>query len=185
MPTNPYSAVSLWVVRHIEIQTPFMSVLFLTAATIRQGVRERVIQHSMSPWAHPNAQPHGIMDPGLRKLGASCCRSDGRSRLGVREGVGWWVGRDRGAYGLCAPLEWEAEVNVEAVVVVVGRWWRRLAVRVNGSRGLGGWAGFFLALPVFWTSWSWEDGRTEGGEADACSGEIHPLNCWQLKIMPF
>lgn len=99
------------------------------------------------------------MDPGLRKLGASCCRSDGRSRLGVQEGVGWWVGRDRGAYGLCAPLEWEAEVKSEAVVEVAGRWWRRLAVRVNGSRGLGGWAGFFLALLVFWTSWSWEDGR--------------------------
>lgn len=99
MPTSPYSAVSLWVVRHIEIQTPFVSVLFSAAATIRQRARvwERVIQHSMSLWAHPNSQPHGIMGPGLRKLGASCGRSDGRSRLGVREWWGWWVGRDRGA----------------------------------------------------------------------------------------
>lgn len=68
-------------------------------------------------------------------------------------------GAGQGRFRLCAPLEWEAEVKVEAVVVVVGRWYRRLAVMVNGSRGLGGWAGSFLALPVFWTSWSWEDGR--------------------------
>lgn len=41
----------------------------------------------------------------------------------------------------------EAIVSVVAVVVV-GRWGRRLAVMVNRSRGLGGWAGSFLALPV-------------------------------------
>lgn len=56
---------------------------------------------------------------------------------------------------------------MEAIVLVVRRWWRRLAVIVNGSRGLGGWARPFLALPVSWTSWSWEDGRRRGGEAAA------------------
>lgn len=40
------------------------------------------------------------------------------------------------------------EAIVLVVVVVVGRWGRRLAVMVNGSRGLGGWAGPFRALPV-------------------------------------
>lgn len=42
----------------------------------------------------------------------------------------------------------EAIVLVVVVVVAAGRWWRRLAVMVNGSRGLGGWAGPFRALPV-------------------------------------
>lgn len=37
---------------------------------------------------------------------------------------------------------------VLVIVVAVGRWSKRLAVMVNGSRGLGGWAGPFLALPV-------------------------------------
>lgn len=46
------------------------------------------------------------------------------------------------------------EAILLVAVVVVGRWCRRLAVMVNGSRGLNGWAGPFQALPVFSTSQS-------------------------------
>lgn len=47
---------------------------------------------------------------------------------------------------LCAPLERGAVVKVEAILLVVvgwawGWWWRGLVEMVNGSRGLGGWAG--------------------------------------------
>lgn len=63
------------------------------------------------------------------------------------------------------------------VVVVVGRWWRRLAVMVNGSRGLGGWAG------PSWICLSPEPPGQErmggwvgvGGAADAQSGPDPPV----------
>ena len=42
---------------------------------------------------------------------------------------------------------------------------------VNGCRGLGGWAGPFLDVPVSGTPWSGEDGRMGGEAADARSGE--------------
>ncbi|KAI4815849.1 hypothetical protein KUCAC02_005976, partial [Chaenocephalus aceratus] len=57
------------------------------AATIRQRVRIR--GESYPALNEPQTRsPTGLWVLGLEKPGASCCRSDGRSRLGVREGGG-------------------------------------------------------------------------------------------------